>query len=103
MNTKEINNNNQVITGPFSESFGYLVLSRYILNKLLDLLYKYDKIDSLEIAISSRYYSNLVGFKRKNIIYLKNRFKINDLKIKTINQEDMKIKINHIKGSMTCT
>jgi histone acetyltransferase (RNA polymerase elongator complex component) len=70
-----------VAAGPFHNSFGELVLSRYIFRNIIAEIIKYDKINSIDVFVGKGMTSAAVGHKRVNIIALKEMTGINDIKI----------------------
>jgi len=66
-NSREISPGNEVAAGPFSESFGHLVLSRYILKNVLTILEKYDRIDNVEIRTGKGMGPAARGHKNENL------------------------------------
>ena len=66
-NTLEISLGKEVTAGPFSDSFGQLVLSRYILKNVLTILEKYDKIYSVEIKTGKGMGSAARGYKTRTL------------------------------------
>lgn len=82
--TDEICSKNTDIAGPVCDNFAEYVFAKLIKEKLESILMEekdIDKINSLEVLVPKRYISLVVGPKRKNKIYFKEKYNI-DLIIK---------------------
>ncbi|MCT4606374.1 MAG: radical SAM protein [Marinisporobacter sp.] len=80
----------EVIAGPFHPSFRQLVEAKIFKEMLDDAFLKKDikTHSSIEIQVNDRYVSSLVGHKKENINFIKNKYSIK--KIKTIRNNDLK-------------
>jgi histone acetyltransferase (RNA polymerase elongator complex component) len=94
--TESINEGRDVIAGPFHPAFRQLVESKSYLNKIemLILQNNIQKKDKFEIYTKEKYLSNVVGQKRQNITYLKNKYGFKDISVKV--NENLKDKFNLI-------
>ncbi len=79
--TDLINENAQFIAGPYSSSFGELVLSRIERDKLENMA-KTAKDKTLTVCVNPCNISKTVGHKRKNIRYIKEKYDI-DIEVKS--------------------
>lgn len=96
--TDNIMEGKDVIAGPFHPAFRQLVESEVFRDRIVDSLNSYrDKINKLEFILNPKSISNLVGIKKKNIIYFKLTYDIDNIKItkdSSILKNEIKIKIN---------
>ncbi|QZY57094.1 elongator complex protein 3 [Crassaminicella profunda] len=79
----------EVIAGPFHPSFRQLVESE-IFKEMLDYLFLKQDIENsllIEIQVNDRYVSSLVGHKKENTNFIKNKYGIK--KIKVIRNNDL--------------
>lgn len=79
--TENISQNGDVVAGPFHPSFRQLVESNVYKIVLSELLNQVDVNDILTVKVNRREISNFVGQKRKNIIYVKEKYNIKNIKI----------------------
>lgn len=85
--TDEICSKNEDIVGPVCDNFAEYVFAKLIKEKIENILKEetdvedIKKIEELEVTIPKRYISLVVGPKKKNIIYFKEKYNIK-LKIK---------------------
>ncbi|NLD46920.1 MAG: radical SAM protein, partial [Clostridiaceae bacterium] len=82
--TENINESADVVAGPFHPAFRQLVESKLALNKIEDaILYKgLHRKSDLVIGTDKRKISNVVGQRRSNINYLKEKYKYNSVTVK---------------------
>ena len=86
LGTDNINDEEDVIAGPFHQSIGELAESEKFFKKLVNDIEKIDAND-IKICINPRYISIAVGNKKKNIKRLSERF--SDKKIKFLQKENV--------------
>lgn len=80
--TENILEGNDVVTGPFHPSFRHLVESRLLRERLEELLSDLNTDKKvLKVKISNKKVSELVGIKKENIVFLKNKYGFKDIKI----------------------
>lgn len=74
--TEEISQNNNGIFGPISDNFGEHALARLVVLEIEDNIKNMDleKIDEINIVCNKRYLSIVVGPKKKNKIYLEEKY-----------------------------
>lgn len=82
--TENITDGADVIAGPFHPAFGQLVESRLMLEKIEISLKKWNLRDKriLTVITSNRNISNVIGQKRCNIEYLKNKYGFSTVVVK---------------------
>ncbi|QNU65381.1 radical SAM protein [Ruminiclostridium herbifermentans] len=85
--TENINDNGDVVAGPFHPAFRQLVESRLLLNKIEKYIEEnnFAKLPGIVIECNERQLSNIIGQKRANISYLKNKFNFNNVIVKVNN------------------
>ncbi len=83
--TENINENSDVVAGPFHPAFRQLVESRLMLKKIVGMLNGMDikKGTELEIYTGSSNVSNVAGQKRKNIEYLIQKYGFSEIRIRS--------------------
>ncbi|QXM05892.1 elongator complex protein 3 [Crassaminicella indica] len=92
----------EVIAGPFHPSFRQLVEAE-IFKEMLDYLFLKENIKSLwiEMQVMDRYISSLVGQKKANVNFIKNKYDIKKIKImKNNNLKDGEIHIITTSGEI---
>jgi len=84
--TESINNDMDVVAGPFHPAIRQLVESRRILFKLVKLLDEYEDIKGREVVIITRKsnVSNVVGQKSCNINYIKNKYELSRVMVREV-------------------
>ena len=86
--TDNIMDGKDVICGPFHPSFRHLVESRIYRDQIeLFIGVKETKNKILIIYIKNKNISELVGIKKENLIYLKNKYLFKDIKISIVDSE----------------
>ncbi|QEK12026.1 radical SAM protein [Crassaminicella thermophila] len=85
----------EVIAGPFHSSFRQLVESEIFKEMLDNLFLKFNIKDMpIELQVNDRYVSSLVGHKKENIDFVKNKYEIKKIRIIRNNRlDDGEIKI----------
>ncbi|TCO79009.1 elongator complex protein 3 [Marinisporobacter balticus] len=93
----------EVIAGPFHPSFRQLVESE-IFKDMLDYLFSKHEIQNrswLELQVNDRTISSLVGHKKTNMDFIKNKYKIKRIKISRNNRlENGKMKVSNESEEM---
>lgn len=80
------NENSEVVAGPYHETFRQLVESSINYDTIVKKIKSYDtKVKEVEITTSPSNVNNVVGYKRENIIKLKDYYDV-DVKIKQNNK-----------------
>ncbi len=91
------NEKSEVIAGPYHETFRQLVETSISYDNIVNKIKKYDvKVKEVEILTSSENVNNVIGYKRANILKLKEYYDV-DAKVK----EDPLIKNGDIKINIT--
>lgn len=74
--TDNINENFDVLAGPFHPSFRQLVESKFMLNKIENYLMEYDLLKEHDIIIytGKENISNIIGQRRENVEFLKKKY-----------------------------
>ncbi len=81
--TDNISEGADVIAGPYHPAFGQMVQSRRILKTIEEKINRSSKItDTLTVYCLKGKVSDIVGQKRSNITYLKQKFKIKNIHVK---------------------
>ncbi|RKD27813.1 hypothetical protein SAMN02745883_00184 [Caminicella sporogenes DSM 14501] len=97
--TDNIMEGKDVVAGPFHPSFRQLVISSLIRDKIVDVLSKYEKkVRELIFIVNSKNISFVVGNKKENINYIKEKFNIGSIKIKEDNsilKDIIKLSLNN--------
>lgn len=81
--TENIELGREVIAGPYHPSFRQLVESE-IFKDMLDYLFSNNKIENtkeIQLQVNDRYISSLVGNKKTNINFIRNKYNIKKVKI----------------------
>lgn len=93
--TEDINLNAKVTAGPFHPSFGQLVQSKLMLDKINKIIIEKGYMDQEKIIIntSPANISNVVGQKSSNLVYLKNKYGFKDIKVTGSLGSDVEITI----------
>ncbi len=88
--TESINNNGDVEAGPFHPAFRQLVESRLLLNRIIKHIAEnhLENLSDIVIECNNRDISNVIGQKRANILYLKQKFSFNNVVVKINNDTD---------------
>jgi transcription antitermination factor NusA-like protein len=91
--SENINNDMDVVAGPFHPAFRQLVESRLMLKKMTEeiLLKGLDRVDNITIYVNTRHVSDVVGQKRLNIETLKEKFNFKRIKVVSVEQNDKKL------------
>lgn len=86
--TESISNHGDVVAGPFHPAFRQLVESRLLLNKMVKhiTVNSIDKLSDIIIECNDREISNIIGQKRANILFLKQKFGFNNVIVKANNK-----------------
>ncbi len=94
--TENIMSGKDVVAGPFHPSFRQLVECEIYKEAIDEVLSPYnDKIEKLEFVLSPKSISNLVGMKKSNINFFRNKHAISNIKItKDSNLPKKQLKIN---------
>lgn len=81
--TDNISESGEVIAGPFHPAFRQLVQARLVLNKIIEQINTEGRTesDNLIIKCSPNNVSNVIGQKKCNIKYLKDKFKYNTIQV----------------------
>lgn len=83
--TENILEGSDVVTGPFHPSFRHLVESRILREKVEDIINNEDTNGRVLIAkVPSRKVSEFIGIKKDNILFLKDKYNLRDIKIEQI-------------------
>lgn len=85
LGTDNINNDGDVVAGPFHPSIGELSESEMFYNKIIDSI-KDKNYQELTISVNPRYTSIAIGHKKKNILKLKESLKLTKIIIKQNNK-----------------
>jgi len=82
--TENINEHSDVVAGPFHPALRQLAESRIFLKKVIDSIVKnkLEKEKGIVIKTGSRYISSVIGQKRTNICYLKEKFAFDEVKVR---------------------
>jgi radical SAM enzyme (TIGR01210 family) len=82
--TDNINENFDVLAGPFHPSFRQLVESKFMLNKIENYLWEYDLLKERDIIIytGKENISNIVGQRRENVRYLEKKYNFDKIRIR---------------------
>lgn len=82
--TDTINNDMDVVAGPFHPAIRQLVESRRILFRLINKLNEYKDLKDREIVIITQKsnISNVIGQKGSNVKYIKNEYKISQIRVR---------------------
>lgn len=82
--TENINENLDVIAGPFHPSFRQLVESKIVLKKTENYIMQYElsKVSDIIIYTGEENISNLIGQRRENVEYLKKKYGFGSIKVK---------------------
>ena len=93
MANEGLDSGKSLIAGPYHPAFGEMVKSRLMLNHVIEQLkeYRYDR-SRLKIIVPAGEISHMVGIKRENISLLKEKFGINDIRVR----EDISLKHGEI-------
>ncbi len=87
------NENSEVVAGPYHETFRQLIDSSVMYDKIVNIIKSYNvKVKEVEIITSPENINNVVGYKKENILKLKEYYDVN-AKVKS----DDKIKNGNIK------
>ncbi|HHW00054.1 MAG TPA: radical SAM protein [Clostridiaceae bacterium] len=83
-NINEYSENSDVVAGPFHPALRQLVESRVFLKKINEFIIKnkLEKEKGIIIYTSTRYISSVVGQKRANIRYLKEKYAFREIKVR---------------------
>jgi histone acetyltransferase (RNA polymerase elongator complex component) len=82
--TTELNDKAAVKAGPFHPAFGELVYSALILDRLIEALSDHPlKTVRLVLRVHPRNLSRVIGYKRANLVVLRQRFGIENIKVST--------------------
>lgn len=73
LGTDNINTENDVVAGPFHQSIGELAESEKFFNKLVKHLENISE-EIISVNVNPRYISTAIGYKRKNVLRLKQKF-----------------------------
>lgn len=82
--TESINNDMDVVAGPFHPAIRQLVESRRILFRLINKLNEYEDLKGKDIVIISQKsnISNVVGQKSCNVKYIKNKYGVSQVRVR---------------------
>jgi len=80
LGTDNINDESDVVAGPFHQSIGELAESERFYIKLSSELIKHDE-KNIEVHVNPRYISVAVGHRKKNVLRFKEKYKNNNIKI----------------------
>lgn len=99
--TDNIMEGKDVVAGPFHPAFRQLVEAE-IFKETIDTAMSYyqKKMGKVEFALNPKSISNLVGINKSNIIYLKNKYSIDNIKIikdTSMGKKEVRITINDEK------
>jgi len=85
--TETVNNNMDVIAGPFHPAFRQLVESRRMLSIIIRKLDEFNNLEGKNIVIYTDQHniSNVVGQKSYNINYIKNKYRVKEVKATNVN------------------
>lgn len=93
--TENILEGNDVICGPFHSSFRHLVESRILLEDLERKLTEANYRDKeLNIEVNNRKVSEMIGIKKENINYLKNKYGFKKIKVRGVTESNTYINID---------
>ncbi|WP_432665134.1 radical SAM protein [Wukongibacter baidiensis] len=99
--TENIMSGKDVAAGPFHPSFRQLVECEIYKEAIDESISLYNgKVENLEVIINPKSISNLVGMKKSNIIFLKDKYDIENIKItkdSNLPKKQLKIRINDEK------
>ena len=99
--TENINEGSDVAAGPFHPAFRQLVESRRVLHKLEELMESLDKTEKdFIIYTGTKNVSNVVGQKRVNLDYLKNKYGLHSLKVTAIADDNPVIRIVGVSSAI---
>jgi len=89
-NTDTINDDEDVVGGPFHPAFRSLVEDRIYYDSIKQNLDKNNirNVNEIEIAANSKCFNNIYGLKKANIIKLQEEFKIDKIKVSKMNIEN---------------
>lgn len=84
--TESISENGEIEAGPFHPAFRQLVQSRLFLNKMIQYIKSNNlgNLNSIVIECNPRDVSNVIGQKRKNILYLKKEFNFKNIAVREV-------------------
>lgn len=87
--TESITDGGDVLAGPFHPAFRQLVEAKRTLNALENIIIKNDLADkeTLSILADKTNISNIIGQKKNNIIYLKQKYGFREIKVYSKGQE----------------
>ncbi|MFZ5986905.1 MAG: elongator complex protein 3 [Bacillota bacterium] len=87
--TESINEGGDIIAGPFHPAFRQLVESKLALNSIEEMIKQKNLSgkDTIVICTSSEKISDVIGQKKSNISYLKEKYKFDIIKVKTCEDE----------------
>ncbi|MDP4180056.1 MAG: radical SAM protein [Bacillota bacterium] len=96
--TDNINENIDVVGGPFHPSFRQLVESKLLLTKIENYLKEYSlcKERGIIIYTGKKCISNIIGQRRENIEYLKGKYKFEQILVKCIEDSKMEFFIRRL-------
>jgi radical SAM enzyme (TIGR01210 family) len=99
--TENINENSDVVAGPFHPAFRQLVESKLTLNRVEKMIYEngLEREKHLVIRTGKRNISNVIGQKKENINYLKKKYDLSSITIEedeVLNNKLIVLKLNRV-------
>lgn len=102
--TENIEEGKEVVAGPFHPSMRQLVVSAIYRDILEQIISHLPSLGNIEILVNPKEISDILGQKRSNIAYLKNKFHIQNLKITQISEiekQSIVVKSDEIRQKMS--